>query len=81
MNPLLLLFGVAVGAKIWAGQQYIVAQGDSTWWYSDPYQFDSQGVPGTRMFAQGRIPPGEAPPWRLASETELLALDVAETGY
>jgi hypothetical protein len=33
------------------------------------------------MFAQGRVPPGEAPPWRLASETELLALDVAETGY
>jgi len=78
MNPLFLIFGVAVGAKIWAGQQYIVAQPAETLWYSDPFQTDSLGVPGTRMFYTGSVPPGEAPPWRLASEAERLALDIAE---
>jgi hypothetical protein len=81
MNPLLLLFGVAVGAKIWAGQQYIIAQPDSTLWYSDPYQTDSIGTHGTGMFFTGRVPPSEAPPWRLASETEAVQLDQSEAGF
>ncbi len=80
MNPLLMLFGIAVGAKIWAGQQYILAQPDQTWWISDPYQHDSLGTPGTGMFYQGRVPPGEAPPWRLASESELVHMEQVEMG-
>jgi len=79
MNPWLLIFGVAVGAKVWAGQQYIIAQPSETLWYSDPFQFDSIGIPGTRMFHFGSVPPGEAPPWRLASDVERLALEQAES--
>lgn len=79
MNPWLLIFGVAVGARVWAGQQFILVQPRETLWYSDPFQIDSIGIPGTRMFATGSVPPGEAPPWRLASETERQALDIAET--
>jgi hypothetical protein len=69
----ILLVGVAVGAKIWGGQQYYHAQEASTVWFSDPYQFDSIGVGGTGQYYTGPNPPGEAPPWRLASETELVA--------
>lgn len=75
---LLALLGIG-GALVWKGQQYIVRQEAGTVWFSDPYQFDSVGTPGTGMFYQGEIPPGEAPPWRLASETELLALERMET--
>lgn len=78
---LLAFFGlVGVGALVWKGRQYILTQPVETWWYSDPFQFASTGEPGTRMFYQGSNPPGEAPPWRLASEAELLAMEQAETG-
>lgn len=81
MNILALLGLVGVGAVIWKGQQYIITQPTDSWWYSDPFQFDSQGTPGTRMFYQGSNPPGEAPPWRLASEAELVAMEQAEAGF
>jgi len=77
-NPWLLIFTAAVGAKYWLGQQYVIAQPGGTIWFSDPYQFDSLGNPGSGMFYQGSIPPGEAPPWRLASEQEIDALERME---
>jgi len=72
MWPLLTLLGIGVAASlIWKGQQFIIPQTATTWWYSDPYQFDSYGENGDGGFFQGADPPGEAPPWRLASEWEL----------
>lgn len=80
MNPLLLLLGITVvGALVWKGQQYIITQPADTLWVSDPYQTDSQGQPGDGMFWTGSNPPGEAPPWRLASEAERELLDSLET--
>jgi hypothetical protein len=78
MTGLWLLLGIG-GAMVWAGQQYILRQQEGTIWFSDPYQFDSYGTPGTGMFYEGELPPGEAPPWRLASEAEMAALDRMET--
>lgn len=72
-----LLLGIG-GAVVWAGQQYINRQPSGTIWFSDPYQTDSQGNGGSGLFYEGELPPGEAPPWRLASETEQLALERME---
>lgn len=79
MNLLALLGLVGVGALVWKGQQYIITQPPETMWYSDPYQTDSRGEAGSGLFWQGSNPPGEAPPWRLASEAELLRLEALET--
>lgn len=80
MTPLLFWLGlIGVGALVWKGQQYIITQPEDTLWISDPYQFDSLGTPGTGRFWTGSNPPGEAPPWRLASEHERELLDSLET--
>jgi hypothetical protein len=81
MGPWALLALAGIGLYVWKGQQYILRQPDDTLWYSDPFQFDSAGYPGNRMFYTGEIPPGEAPPWRLASEAERIALEQAEAGF
>lgn len=78
MWGLLALLGI--GALVWKGQQYILRQPGETVWFSDPYQFDSQGTPGTGMFYVGELPPGEAPPWRLASEQEQVIMEQIEMG-
>lgn len=81
MTGLLWLLGLG-GLMVWAGQQYILRQPRGTVWYSDPYQTDSQGNSGDGLFYEGELPPGEAPPWRLASEAELDRLDRIESiGY
>lgn len=56
--------GVATGA-VSTGGQSIIPQGSSAIWYSDPYQG------GGGEFFVGSLPPGAAPPWRLASTTEI----------
>ena len=78
MWTVLALLGV--GALVWKGQQYILRQPADTLWISDPYQTDSQGRPGTGTFYVGTEPPGEAPPWRLASEQEQVLLEQIEMG-
>lgn len=75
-----LLAILGVGALVWKGQQYILRQEGGTVWFSDPYQFDSQGQPGSGMFYVGELPPGEAPPWRLASEQEQVIMEQIEQG-
>ena len=75
-----LLAILGIGALVWKGQQYILRQGGNTVWFSDPYQFDSQGQPGSGMFYVGELPPGEAPPWRLASEQEQVIMEQIEMG-
>lgn len=77
MTGLWLLLGIG-GAMVWAGQQYILRQSSGTIWFSDPYQFDDSGNPGSGMFYEGELPPGQAPPWRLASEVEIAALERME---
>jgi len=77
MTGFWLLLGIG-GAVVWAGQQYILRQPGGTIWFSDPYQFDSVGNAGSGLFYQGDLPPGEAPPWRLASEAEQAALERME---
>lgn len=75
-----LLAILGVGALVWKGQQYIIRQPDNTVWFSDPYQYDSQGNGGSGMFYIGSEPPGEAPPWRLASEQEQVIMEQIEMG-
>lgn len=75
-----LLAAIGVGALVWKGQQYIIEQPTDTVWFSDPYQYDSHGVGGTGTFYVGSNPPGEAPPWRLASEQEQNILASYEIG-
>ena len=72
--------GVATGA-VSTGGQSIIPQGSSAIWYSDPY------TGGGGEFFVGSLPPGSAPPWRLASATEigvmesgLLAGSLAQAG-
>lgn len=50
------------------GGQAILPQDVTTVWYSDP----NQG--GGGEFFQGALPPGAAPPWRLAAATEIAAM-------
>lgn len=75
----LLLAYAGIGLLVWKGQQYILRQEGGTIWFSDPYQYDSRGQAGSGMFYVGDLPPGEAPPWRLASEQEQIALERMET--
>lgn len=72
--------GLSTGA-VSTGGQSIIPQGSSAIWYSDPYQG------GGGEFFVGTLPPGAAPPWRLASATEigvmesgLLAGSLAQAG-
>lgn len=72
--------GLAPGT-VSTGGQSIIPQGSSAVWYSDPYQG------GGGEFFVGSLPPGAAPPWRLASATEigvmesgLLAGSLAQAG-
>jgi hypothetical protein len=72
--------GLSTGA-VSTGGQSIIPQGSSAIWYSDPYQG------GGGEFFVGALPPGAAPPWRLASATEigvmesgLLAGSLAQAG-
>lgn len=57
--------GVATGGAVSTGGQAIIPQGASAIWYSDPY------TGGGGEFFVGALPPGSAPPWRLASATEI----------
>lgn len=52
-------------AAVSTGGQAIIPQPSDTYWISDPFQ----GGDGT--YFQGSLPPGSAPPWRLASSTEI----------
>lgn len=81
MNWLIAAASLYVLHKVWSGQQWIESQPTDTVWYSDPYQQDSLGQSGDRSFYVGDLPPGEAPPWRLASETERIAMEQAESGF
>lgn len=56
--------GLSTGA-VSTGGQSIIPQGNTAIWYSDPYQG------GGGEFFTGSLPPGSAPPWRLASATEI----------
>jgi hypothetical protein len=47
------------------GGQMILPQGNEAVWYSDPYQG------GGGEYFVGTLPPGAAPPWRLAAATEI----------
>jgi hypothetical protein len=64
LGGVLLYFWMKPGA-VSTGGQAILPQDASTVWYSDP----NQG--GGGEFFQGALPPGAAPPWRLASATEI----------
>lgn len=77
-NLIYIALGAYVLHKVWGGQQWIESQPTGTVWFSDPYQFDSAGQPGSGLFYSGELPPGEAPPWRLASEVEQDALERME---
>lgn len=57
--------GVATGGAVSTGGQSIIPQGSSAIWFSDPY------TGGGGEFFVGSLPPGSAPPWRLASTTEI----------
>lgn len=50
------------------GGQPIIPQPGETIWYADPYQG------GGGEFFHGALPPGASPPWRLASPTEIGAM-------
>lgn len=61
--------GVATGGAVSTGGQSIIPQGTEAIWYSDPYQG------GGGEYFVGALPPGAAPPWRLASTTEIGAME------
>lgn len=60
--------GVATG-PVSTGGQSIIPQGSDAIWFSDPY------TGGGGEFFVGALPPGSAPPWRLASTTEIGAME------
>lgn len=74
-NNLLLYAGLALllyplltrsaQAAVSTGGQEIIPQPGASVWYSDPYQG------GDGSYFTGSLPPGAAPPWRLASATEI----------
>jgi hypothetical protein len=76
-NTMLWLLGGAALLFFWnrpagavsTGGQAIIPQGSSSIWYSDPYQG------GGGEFFVGSLPPGSAPPWRLASSTEMGSME------
>jgi hypothetical protein len=54
----------AAGGAVSTGGQAIIPQSSGTIWYNDPFSG------GYGEFFRGSLPPGSAPPWRLASEVE-----------
>lgn len=54
----------AAAGTVNTGGQNIIPQGAGTIWYQDPF------MGGDGAFFRGSLPPGSAPPWRLASEVE-----------
>lgn len=76
-NTLLLYAGLALilypmltrsAYAVSTGGQAILPQPGGTVWYSDPFQG------GGGEFFTGTVPPGAAPPWRLASQTERVTM-------
>jgi len=65
----------AEAAPVSTGGQGILAQPSGTVWYSDPFQ-NMEGMMGDSSFFIGSLPPGSAPPWRLASVTEIAAMNL-----
>lgn len=61
------MFSRSWGAVSTGGQMILPQSGESIW-YSDPYQG------GGGEFFVGSLPPGASPPWRLASTTEIGAM-------
>lgn len=61
----LVFRGLTPAAAVSTGGQAIVPQSPSTVWFSDPF------TGGGGEFFIGSLPPGAAPPWRLASQQEL----------
>lgn len=65
----LLFFWPRITGAVSTGGQAIIPQGAEAIWYSDPYQG------GGGEYFVGSLPPGSAPPWRLASTTEIGAME------
>lgn len=61
----LYMFWPRIAGAVSTGGQMILPQPGESIWYSDPYQG------GGGEFFTGSLPPGAAPPWRLASATEM----------
>lgn len=61
--------GVATGGAVSTGGQSIIPQGSDAIWFSDSY------TGGGGEFFVGALPPGSAPPWRLASTTEIGSME------
>ena len=61
----LYLFWPRIAGAVSTGGQMILPQSGESVWYSDPYQG------GDGAYFTGTLPPGAAPPWRLASATEI----------
>lgn len=59
------------------GVNQIIPQSAGSVWYADPFQTDPQtGMSGDQSFFMGSLPPGASPPWRLASDAEISALNL-----
>lgn len=59
------------------GANQIIPQSAGSVWYADPFQSDPQsGMSGDQSFFIGPLPPGASPPWRLASDSEISALNL-----
>jgi hypothetical protein len=65
---LLIYPRIAQNYAVSTGGQPILPQPGGTVWYSDPFQG------GGGEFFTGTVPPGAAPPWRLASATERVTM-------
>ena len=65
----------AEAVPVSTGGQGILPQPAGTVWYSDPFQ-NMEGMMGDSSFFIGSLPPGSAPPWRLASVTEIAAMNL-----
>lgn len=59
------------------GANLVMPQPAGTVWYSDPLQMDpTTGGAGDQSFFIGSLPPGVSPPWRLASQVEINAMNL-----
>jgi hypothetical protein len=86
MNQYLLWGGLAYLAYYYfsnpspvstGGANQIIPQSAGSVWYADPFQTDpSSGMSGDQSFFMGPLPPGASPPWRLASDSEVSALNL-----
>lgn len=64
-------------AVVTGGANLVIPQGAGAVWYADPFQSDPQtGMTGDQSFFIGPLPPGVSPPWRLASDSEVSALNL-----